>query len=164
MNDYILIGKIVNTHGLKGEIRIISDFELKTKALSPGVTIYIGNEKETVKVTGYRHHRMFDMIFLENKNSIDDVLKYKGKYVYFPRKDLDLKDSDYLLQEIIGFEIIEDNKTLGKIIDIVYNSKQVLLKVKNEKEFYIPFLDEYIVKVDNITKKVNTKNAKDLIL
>jgi 16S rRNA processing protein RimM len=164
MNDDVLIGKIVNTHGLKGEIKIISDFELKAKVFKPNTLIYIGKEKEEVKIVSYRPHKMFDMVILENKNDIDDVLKYKGKYVYIKRKDLELKDSDYLLQEIIGFEIVEDKKTLGKIIDIVYNSKQVLLKANGEKEFYIPFLDEYIIKVDNISKKVYTKNAKDLML
>ena len=80
MNDYILIGKIVNTHGIKGEIRIISDFELKEKVFKPNTTIYIGQEKEEAKIVSYRQHKMFDMVLLENKNDIDEVLKYKEKY------------------------------------------------------------------------------------
>lgn len=164
MNDYVLIGKIVNTHGIKGEIRVISDFELKEKVFKPNTTIYIGKEKEEAKIVSYRQHKMFDMVFLDNKNDIDEVLKYKEKYVYIKRKSLDLEDNEYLLEEIVGFEVIEDKDLLGKIAEIVYNNKQVLLKVSGEKEFFIPFVKEYIIKVDNITKKVYTKSAKDLML
>ncbi len=164
MNDYVLIGKIVNTHGVKGEIRLISDFELKNKVFIPGFTIYIGQIKEENTIVSYRHHKMFDMLLLKNKNDIDEVINYKSKYVYAKRKDLGLKENEYLLEELINYEVIEDKKNVGKIVDVVYNNKQVLLKVKNLKEFYIPFVEEYIVKVDNITKKVQVKNAKDLIL
>ena len=164
MNDYILIGKIVNTHGIKGEIRIISDFELKEKVFKPNTIIYIGKEKEEAKIVSYRQHKMFDMVLLDNKNDIDEVLKYKEKYVYIKRKSLNLEDNEYLLAEIVGFEVVEDKDLLGKITEIVYNNKQVLLKVSGEKEFFIPFVKEYIIKVDNITKKVYTKSAKDLML
>ena len=46
MDDFIYVGKIVNTHGLKGEIRILSDFEYKEKVFVPGMTIYIVRKKE----------------------------------------------------------------------------------------------------------------------
>lgn len=164
MNDYILIGKIVNTHGIKGEIKIISDFELKAKVFKPNTTIYIGKEKEKVKITSYRSHQIFDMVLLENKNDINAVLSYKGKYLYIKRSELNLKDSDYLLQELIGFEVMAEKDLLGKVTDIVYNKKQVLLKVKALKEFYIPFVPEYIIKVDTLSKKIYTENAKDLIV
>ncbi len=164
MNDYILIGKIVNTHGIKGEIKIISDFELKDKVFKSQKAIYIGKEKEMVNIVSYRPHKMFDMLVLENKNGINDVLGYKGKYIYIKREELELKDNDYLLQELISFEVIDEKDLLGKVVDIVYNKKQVLLKVKELKEFYIPFVDEYILKVDALSKKIYTKNAKDLMV
>jgi len=164
MNDYVLIGKIVNTHGLKGEIKIISDFELKLKVFKPNTTIYIGTDKEENKIVSYRPHKMFDMIFLAGKNDIDAVLGYKGKYLYIKRSELNLNDNDYLLQELIGFEVIDEKDLLGKVVDIVYNKKQVLLKVKEQKEFYIPFVSEYILKVDTLSKKVYTKSAKDLMI
>lgn len=164
MNDYILIGKIVNTHGIKGEIKIISDFELKEKVFKPNTLIYIGKEKEAIKIVSHRPHKMFDMLILENRNDINAVLGYKGKYLYIKREELELKDNDYLLQELIGFEVIDEKDLLGKVVDIVYNKKQVLLKVKEQEEFYIPFVNEYILKVDTLSKKIYTKNAKDLMV
>ena len=62
MNDYVCIGKIVNTHGIKGELRILSDFELKNKVFKKGVNLYVGPEKQEFTITEYRHHKMFDMV------------------------------------------------------------------------------------------------------
>ena len=73
----IYIGKIVNTHGIKGELRILSNFSSKNKVFIPQMPIYIDNQKEIIN--SYRHHKMFDMITLKNYNNINEVLKYKGK-------------------------------------------------------------------------------------
>ena len=80
--DYIYIGKIVNTHGIKGELRILSDFEFKEKVFIPGFSFYIGKEKRKEIVKTYRHHKIFEMITMNGYNDIDQVLKYKGDYVF----------------------------------------------------------------------------------
>ena len=56
---YVLIGKLVNTHGLKGEVRILSQFKYKNKVFIPGMKIYIGKDKVCEEITSYRHHKIF---------------------------------------------------------------------------------------------------------
>ena len=68
MDDFIYIGKIVNTHGLKGEVRILSNFEYKDKVFIPGIKYYLGRKKEEVLVKTYRHHKSFEMITMEGYN------------------------------------------------------------------------------------------------
>ena len=80
--EYIYIGKIVNTHGIKGEVRILSRFDFKEKVFVPNTLIYIGEEKIEEKIVSYRKHKSFDMVLLEGIKDINDVLKYKGKNVY----------------------------------------------------------------------------------
>ena len=96
MDDFIYVGKIVNTHGLKGEIRILSDFEYKEKVFVPGMTIYIGRKKEKEEIVTYRHHKNFEMITMKGYTDINEVLRYKGLYVYVLREDLSLKEDEYL--------------------------------------------------------------------
>lgn len=161
--DYILIGKIVNTHGIKGELRLLSDFDKKEIVFKPNFNIYIGNSyiKETINT--YRHHKMFDMITLKGYNNINEVLKYKYENVYVKRSDLNLNENDYLLDDLIGMKVIDNNEVIGKVID--YNQgSNVLLKVSGVKEFYIPLVDEYVINVDLKNKEIHTKNGKDLIL
>ena len=68
---YVLIGKLVNTHGLKGEVRILSDFKYKDKIFIPGMKIYIGKNKEKQVINSYRKHKIFDMITLLGFNDIN---------------------------------------------------------------------------------------------
>ena len=161
--DYVLIGKIVNTHGIKGELRLLSDFDKKEIVFKPNFNIYIGPTyiKETINT--YRHHKMFDMITLNGYNNINEVLKYKYMDVYVKRSDLNLSDNDYLLDDLIGMKIIDNNEELGSVIDY-QNTNSVLLKVRGIKEFYIPLVDEYIINIDTKNKVINVKNGKDLIL
>ena len=161
--DYVLIGKIVNTHGIKGELRLLSDFDKKNIVFKPNFTIYIGPTyiKETINT--YRHHKMFDMITLQGYNNINEVLKYKYMDVYVKRSDLNLNEDDYLLDDLINMKVIDNDEEIGTVIDYIQNNN-VLLKVSGTKEFYIPLVDEYIINVDTKNKVINVKNGKDLIL
>lgn len=162
--DYVFIGKIVNTHGIKGEVRILSDFEKKERVFKPNTIIYIGKEKNREEIVEYRHHKQFEMITLKNYSNINEVLKYVGKDVFVKREDLSLKSDEYLLDDLINMEIVENKKVLGKIKNIVYNKANILLYVEGEKSFYIPFVSEYIIKVDLKKKEVEVKGGSNLIL
>ncbi len=164
MEDYVFIGKIVGTHGIKGEFRILSDFELKDKVFIPNNHIYIGNDKKEYEILSYRHHKQFEMITVNDIVDISMALRLKGLKVYFKRSDLNLNNEDYILEDLLDCEVIEEDKTLGKITDIIYNNSNILLKVTGLKDFYIPYQGDFIIKVDKEGKKVFTSNAKDLII
>ena len=89
---YIYVGKIVNTHGIKGEVRILSDFKYNDKVFVKGFNIYIGKNKDNKIINSYRYHKIFDMITMVGINNIQDVLVYKGRDVFVNRDDLVLDD------------------------------------------------------------------------
>lgn len=161
---YVLIGKIVNTHGIKGELRIKSDFLMKERVFKKGMSYYIGKDKILEKVASYRHHKDFEMVCFEEYDNINQVLKYLKSNVYVKKDDLCLKDNEYILEELIGFQVVENEEVLGKIQEIMYNSSNVLLYVKAEKNFYIPNNSHFIKKVDMLKKEVIVENTKGLIL
>lgn len=158
----IYIGKIVNTHGIKGELRLLSNFSAKNKVFVPNMPIYINNQKEIIN--SYRHHKMFDMITLKNYDDINQVLKYKGQKVYVKEEDLNLSSNEYLLEELIGYNIVENNEILGDVIDITYNNGNDLLYIKGNKNFYIPYNPNFIKEINREKKEITTENAKGLIL
>lgn len=155
MEEYIYIGKIVNTHGIKGEIRILSDFEKKDSVFLVGMPIYIGGKKEKEIIKSYRHHKNFEMITMEGYNDINEVLKYKGLYVYIKKEDLKLKDDEYLESDMIGLNVYVDGKLVGKVKDIYDsgNNKVMTIHVDN-KDVYIPYQKEFISNVDIKNKKI----------
>lgn len=160
--DYINVGKIVNTHGIKGELRILSDFELKNQVFVIGKNIYIGDSYIKEEIASYRKHKEFDMITLKNYNNINQVLKYLKKKVYVKREDLNI--DKYLMTDLIGLDVYLKEQKIGKIIDFVYNGSNKLLVVEGLKKFYIPMVEDFVNKVDINNCKVDvTDNVKGLI-
>jgi len=80
--NYVYIGNIVNTHGIKGEVRILSSFNYKEYIFKKNFNLYIGKNKEKQTINSYRFHKIFDMVTFYGIDNINDVLKYKGEKVY----------------------------------------------------------------------------------
>ena len=150
--EYVNIGKLVNTHGIKGEVRILSNFKYKELVFKKDFKLYLGKDKKEVIINQYRIHKMFDMVTLEGFNDINEVLPFKGMNVYIKREDLNVS---YLNEELIGFDVYDQglDKTIGKLTDIKQNVNQELLVINNN--VYIPNVDEFVKKID-LDKKVIT--------
>ena len=162
--DLVYIGKIVNTHGIKGELRILSDFDKKDIIFKKGFTFYIGEARRKEIVASYRHHKCFEMVTFEGYDNINQVLKYLKMDVYVKKEDLNLNDDEYVLEELIGCNIIFSGKCYGKVSEIVYNNGNVLLSISGDKNFYIPNNSYFIKKVDLDKKEILTNDIEGLIL
>ena len=162
MNEMIYIGKTVSTFGIKGELKVISDFEKCDKAYKIGNKILINNIEHVI--SSIRYHKNYILLEIDDLKNINNILKYVGFNIYIKRMDLHLEENEFLYKDLINSDIIDnDGSNLGKIIE-VEQGVNLLIKVKGSKEFYIPYVDEYIINFDLNNKKLYTKNAKDLIL
>ena len=158
----ICIGKLVNTHGIKGEVRILSDLPNKDILFKIGNHLFIDNDDLVIKT--YRVHKNYDMVTFNGIDDINEVLKYKNKPVYLNRDDLNISDNEYLITDLIGLDIIFNDDFCGKIEDYMYNSSNYLLVINNNsKKYYIPLNDYFVKKVVLAEKKVYVENIKDLI-
>ena len=159
--DYVYIGELVNTHGIKGEVRIISDFELKEQVFKPEVKLYIGKNKEEEVVKSYRHHKIFDMIVFEGLDNINDVLGYKGEKVYANRADLTTDKN--LKQDLIGLEVYANDRLIGTVKEILISKAHDILVIKTDgKNRMVPLVDEFIKSVDMENKKIEVNEIKGL--
>ena len=158
---YIFIGKIVNTHGIKGEVRLISNFKFKDKVFIKDMPIYIGKDKTKEIINTYRPHKQFDMITLNGYNNINDILKYKGLPVYINNEDLILNNNEYLDEDLIGLKVIIDNNIKGNIKNIEdYKTYKLIIVNNDEKDYLIPYASDIIENID--FKKGNIYIKKDL--
>lgn len=163
--DYIYIGKIVNTHGIKGELRMISNFKYKDLVFVKEMSIYIGDQKIKETIESYRPHKKFDMITLEGYNNINEVLKYVGKDVYVERKALKLSEDEFLDEDLIGLEVYADNNFIGTVNGIISNSSNDLISIitYDNKEVLIPYIDVFIKEIDLKNKKIVVNLIEGLI-
>ena len=140
------LGKYVNTHGLKGEIRIKSNFPYKDKVFKIGSEIII--KDKVYVINSYRVHKGFDMVTLAGISDINMIPFPKNTNVFIDR-DKFLSKNDYLDSDLIGF-IVYNSKIEREVIDIFYiNDTKKLIKTK---EGYIPF--ELVKDVDLDNKRI----------
>lgn len=160
---YVLVGKLVNTHGLKGEVRILSEFKYKDRVFLPGMKIYIGRDKVCEEIVSYRHHKIFEMIMMKGYNNINQVLKYKGEYVFVNKEDIKLRPGEYLDEDIIGLNVIVDKKVMGVVTRIEKHNRNEILVVKSvDKNYLIPYNFDIIENVDLEKKEMSVKNIQGL--
>lgn len=155
--EKICIGKYITTHGIKGEIRIKSDFKYKNKVFLIGNKLYINN-KEYI-IVSYRVHKGYDMVTFKGIDNINDIINLKGKLVYFNKEDLYLKESEYLDEDLIDFSVYLKNDFKGKVSNIRYLTKDKKLLVIKDK--LIPF--ELINKIDLNNKKIIIEEVDGLL-
>ena len=161
---YIRIGKIVNTHGVKGELRLLSEFKFKEKVFKNNFLIYIGKEKIEEKINTYRKHKMFDMITLYGYSNINEVLKYRGDYVFINKEDLILNNSEYLNEDLIGFTVKYNNLNNIKVIGVEKYPSSDMLRVNYNDTFkLIPITDGIIENIDFSNKEIILNDLKGLI-
>lgn len=154
--DKIYVGTIVSTHGIKGEIRIISKLEqsLKEKVFKVGNSILI-NDKE-YKLRSYRRHKNYDMVLLDDFNNINDVLFLMKQKVYIDSKYIELSAKEDFELNYKEYEVITSDKQKGvvKALEETGNNYKIMRVVINNKEELVPYNEHFLKKIDSSKKQV----------
>ena len=138
------VGQIVNTHGIKGEVKVKSNSDFTDTRFQPGevLTVNHQNHEEQLTVLSYRVHKGFHMLKFEGINNINDVEQYKGDYLYQERdhEDIELAENEYYYSDII--EVLYLIMTINLSAELSIFLKQVqmmfgLLKEKRNISFLI---------------------------
>lgn len=153
----VLVGKYVKTHGIKGEIKVRSNFLYKDRIFRTGKKVFLKDQEFTIK--DYRKHQEYDMLTFEGINDINQILSLKGNFLYANREDLGLKQEEYLDSDLIGLDLYQNNIFVGKVRDIAFITKNKKLLVINSH--YVPF--ELIKKVDLKNKRIDIEEVLGLL-
>ena len=127
------------------------------------MNIYIGKNKINEIINTYRHHKIFDMITMNGYNDINEVLKYKGDYVFVNKEDIKLGTNEYLDEDIVGLNVYNDDKCIGIVKKIEnHNGNEILVVVNNEKKYLIPYNFDIILSINLEEKEMHVKNIVGL--
>ncbi|MCM3441122.1 ribosome maturation factor RimM [Metabacillus halosaccharovorans] len=154
------VGKIVNTHGIRGEVRVISKTDFAEERYEPGNTLFIFKEGSTdpieVIVDTHRVHKNFDLLTFEGLQSIQDVEPFKGSLIKVSESQLsELEEGEYYFHEIIGCKMYSDSgEEIGTIREILATGANDVWVIQRKagKDLLVPYIDE-IVKEINIDEK-----------
>ncbi|MDR4886521.1 ribosome maturation factor RimM [Fredinandcohnia sp. QZ13] len=170
MDKWYNVGKIVNTHGIKGEVRIISRTDFPEERYKIGNTLYIFMEDKDpieVKVQSYRTHKNFDLVTFEGYENVNEVERFKGALVKVHESQLgELDDGEYYFHEIIGCMVVtEEGEELGAIKEILTPGANDVWVVKGAKgkDILIPYIDEIVKEIDVEDKRITIHLMEGLI-
>ena len=144
--QFLEAGQIVNTHGIKGEVRIVpwADDALFLKKFK---TFYIDNKP--VRVLSSRVHKDMLIAQLEGINDINAAMPLKNKVIKIDRKDARLPKGSFFIQDILGATVVdEEGKEIGKLTDVMDVPRGQIYEVKGETEHLIPAVPEFVLSVD----------------
>lgn len=151
--DKVYIGKIVSTHGIKGEIKILSDFEYKDKVFKVGRELLIDDNIYVIK--SYRHHKNFEMVTLNEYNDINEVLFLMKKKVYISKNNLDLDSNEVLDEELVTYKVVSTTGEEGTIEEVFFASPEnKILRVNIGKEVLIPVKSPMLKEVNKGKKEI----------
>ena len=154
--DKVYIGKIVSTHGIKGEIRIISNFLYKDKVFRVGKKIIVDDKEYTI--LSYRFHKKYDMITLEGYHDINEVQFLLKRNVYVDKDSLSLDDNEILDEELLLFKVIDQDGREGVIQEVFFASESNrIIRVLFDREILIPFSSPMIVNIDKEKKLITVQ-------
>ena len=144
--QFLEAGQIVNTHGIRGEVRIVPWAD-DAAFLKKFKTFYIDNKP--VRVLSSRVHKDMLIAQLEGINDINAAMPLKNKVVHIDRKDAKLPKGAFFIQDILGASAVDETgKEIGKLTDVLDLPRGQVYEVKGETEHLIPAVDEFIVSVD----------------
>ena len=169
MTKYVSVGKILNFHGIKGEAKVgftknQEDFFLSLDS----VFVKKDNKYISLKITNSRLHKGFALVKFENINSVNDLLEYKGTFLYVEDSTIrnSLEEDEFLIDELVGLEVFdENNKKQGFVVGVSNNGASDLLSVKtnSKKIVLIPFVKAIVTGVSIKDKKVTINNIEGLL-
>ncbi|WP_144428562.1 ribosome maturation factor RimM [Defluviitalea phaphyphila] len=159
MSSYIEIGKIVNTQGIRGEVRVIpmTDDPKRFELLN---YIYIENRNilNEYEIERVRYHKNFVLLKLKGISSMNDAETLKNSIIKIPRElALPLEKDEYYIGDLYDLDVYtNENEYLGKIVDIIFTGSNDVYVVKKEgaKEILIPAIKQCILDVDIDNKKM----------
>ena len=149
---FLEVGKIVSTHGLKGDVKVdpwcddggfLCEFE----------ELYLDSAgKEKIKVLSAKVHKNIVLMRLEGIDSIEKAELLRGKILFMDRDDVELPEGEHFIQDILGLSVfdVDTNRCYGRVTDVLKTGANDVYQVTSDdgKDYLIPVIDEVICEVD----------------
>ena len=151
--EYIKIGAIANTHGLKGTVKVKSFTDFKEERYKKGNTLYIffKNEYIPVTITNAKTVKNLEYIDFEEFTNINEVEKFKGSELYIDKEEVhEIKEKDaFYYTDLIGCEVVTDTP-IGIVEDVreYPQGEYLVINMGEKKNVLIPFLKRFVKEVD----------------
>lgn len=161
---FLEIGQIVNTHGLKGEMRV--DPWCDSPEFFCEFDVLYLKDGRTLNIKQSRPHKNVAIIKVEGIDTVEKADEMRKTVLYIDRDDVELDDGAFFVQDIIGCEVvnIETKQSCGRVTDVIKTGANDVYQIKNDEgaQYLIPVIDDVVVSTDVDSGVIEIKPMKGL--
>ncbi len=164
MEQYLQVGVISSTHGIKGEVKVFptTDDPQRFKALKH-VILDTGKQQIPLEIQGVKFFKQFVILKFKGIDNINDIEMHKGKPLLVTREDaVELEEDEYFIADLIGMKVVTEEEELGTLVDVIETGANEVYVVESTKygEILIPAIYECILDV-NLDTQIMTVHLLD---
>jgi len=168
MDNYLRVGVITTTHGLRGEVKVFSTTDdVKRFNDLKEIILDTGKELLTLEIEGVKFFKQFAILKFKGIDNINDIEKYKGKDLLVTRENaVKLEKDEYFIYDIIDSEVFTDEGAkLGILTEILTTGANdvYVVTTAEKKEILLPSIKECILDIDATNKKITVHIMKGLL-
>ena len=166
--EMLEIGQIVNTFGVKGMVKIVPyTDDIKRFDYLKEIYVVTKNEKQKYQIEEIKYHKNMVLAKLKGIDTMNDAEILKQASIQIVRKDaIELEKDTYFIVDLIGLKVVtDDQKELGKVVDIYNTGSNDIYVVKDElgKQILLPAIADVIQKIDMENKVIIVHLIKGLV-
>ena len=162
--EKVLIGKIINAVGLKGEVKVYN-YSDSTEIYATAEAVYV--DDELMKVENLRLQKnmvILKLAGIEDRNAAEAA---KNREIFVTEDDLpELEEGEYYIRDLIGMEVaLEDGSHLGTMTDVIQNSAQDIFQLRTDegKNVLIPRVPEFILDINTDERKITVRLIEGML-
>ena len=167
--EYLKLGTIIKTRGLKGQVKVYSTTEFAYDRYQKGAIVFLENpETRSLKefeVKSFSNDGQFDYLTFKGFDTIESITPYLKHDILISKEENPLPEGLYYHVDLINCEIYSNNELVGKVIAVeeFTSRKSLRIKLKNEKTLLLPFIEAFILNVDIKNKRIDVKLIEGMI-
>ena len=169
MEQFLQVGVISSTHGLRGEVKVFptTDDAARFQTLK-NVVLDTGREKLDLEIQSVRFFKQFVIVKFKGIDNINDIEKYKGKSLFVTRENaVELEEDEYYIGDLIGMEVYTDDseERFGVLKDVMETgaNEVYIITSENHGEVLLPAIHEFILDIDVEAKKMKVHLMEGLL-
>lgn len=164
MKQFLEIGKIVSTRGIKGEVRV-QPWSDSPDFLCEFDTLYLDEGKKSIEIERSFVQKNVVVMKLKGVDTVEKAQDMRNKILFMDRNDVELEEGSYFVQDLLGLTVIDadKNEEIGSLCDVTETGANDVYHIKSgEKEYLIPAIPDVIEKIDLDDGKMYIHKMKGL--
>lgn len=166
MKRYLETGKVVGTHGIRGEMRV-QPWSDTPEFVTRFSVLYLDDQGQNkLNISASRVHGNLVLLKVEGIDDINSASLYRNKILYMDRNDCELEEGSYFYQDLIGCNVVDanDGRLYGKLSDISETGANDVWHIlaSNQKEYLIPVIEDVVLAVDTAERLIKIRPLKGI--